>query len=242
MTRRQWETLTTRLRQTAKAGNAEAQWELGSWLEDGLVDRRGRTLIPPDRRAAVRWYRRSAALGNSSAQTNLGVCLSYGWGVKRNDAEALVWFKRALSQTDPSGAAINIACVYRDRGNNRRALHWYERGAQMGDGDALVEAGARYYAGHGAKSDASRALSCFRYAIHNRRLNTSQLARENAMYYLARAAIDFLGAWRAQRRADPRDLRAVPPGFDAVMRTALPTAHPNRQRVSFVSPQSLRLF
>ncbi len=98
----------------------------------------------------------------------------------------MAWLKHALRQGDTC-AANNIACVYRDRGDNRRALYWYQRAAKSGDGDALVEVGARYYTGVGARRNPVYAVSRFRDSIRSRGVNISQAGRQSAMYYLAMA-------------------------------------------------------
>ena len=117
MTRRQW----AQLQRRAHAGDPQAQWEVGTWLEDGVADCKGRVLTRSDARAAVRWYRLSALAGHPSAQINLGNLLAWGRGVRRDDAEAIRWYKRALRQGDAC-AANNIATVYRDHGDHRRSF------------------------------------------------------------------------------------------------------------------------
>lgn len=200
MTPWQWNSLVQRLRQNAEAGDSNAQWELGSWLEEGLVDRRGTVVIAPDRRAAIRWYRRSAELGNPAGQNNLGVCLSDAKGAERNDAEALKWFKRALRQGE-SCAANNIACIYRDRGDHRRALQWYKKAVGSGDADALVEVGIRYYTGQGVRRDSVYAVQCFRKAIRSKRQNISEAGREKAMFRLGLAYFEGCGVKQSYRKA-----------------------------------------
>jgi hypothetical protein len=194
MMRRQWNQLKAR----AQAGDSEAQWEVGAWLEDGLVDPNGLVLVHPDARAAVRWFRKSAIAGNSSGQNHYGVCLSAGRGVRRDDAEALRWFKRALRQGCPC-APNNIASVYGDRGNNRLAIFWYQRAVAGGDRDALVEVGRRYYAGVGTKRDPRHAVRCFHKAIISKYI--SQAGREDAMFYLGVAFYEGRGVKKSDARA-----------------------------------------
>ncbi len=181
MTLTKWNRLITRLSTKAEAGDAEAQWELGSWIEDGFVDRNGAVVVPEDRRAALSWFRRSAESGNANAQLHLGVYLSGGTCTRRDDVKALFWFKSALRQGS-SVAAGNIASVYRERKDHRRALFWYERAAAGGDGDALVEVGIQYYAGQGVRRNPKHAVQCFRRAIRSK--NISQAGRELAMFHL----------------------------------------------------------
>ena len=193
-TREEWD----QLKAKAQAGDAEAQWELGYCLEEGVYDPKGLVLARPDARAAVRWFRESADAGYDSGQIALGVCLSAGRGVRRDEAEALCWFKRALRQNNPC-ARNNIACVYRDQGNNRRAMFWYERAAACGDGDAWVEVGRGYYKGVGVRSDPSYAVRCFRKAIASR--NITIAGREDAMYYLGVAFHEGRGVKKSDAKA-----------------------------------------
>lgn len=194
MARKQW----TQLKARAEAGDSEAQWEVGSWLEDGLADPDGLVLVHPDARAAARWFLRSANAGNPSGQIHLGVCLCAGRGVRRDDAEALRWFKRALVQSYPV-APNNIASVYADRGNNRRAMFWYRRAVASGDGDALVEVGRRHYAGVGVRRDPEQAVRCFHKAIASK--NISQAGREDAMFHLGTAYHEGRGVKQSDARA-----------------------------------------
>jgi uncharacterized protein len=180
MTRKQWNQVKAR----AEAGDSEAQWEVGSWLEDGLADPDGSVFVRPDARAAARWFLRSANGGNPSGQNHFGVCLCAGRGVRRDEEAALRWFKPALRQ-GYSIAASNIASVYADRGSNRRAMIWFQRAAASGDGDALVEVGRGYYAGVGVRRDPRHAVRCFRRAMRSN--NISQPGREDAMFHLGTA-------------------------------------------------------
>ena len=186
LAREQWK----KLKAEAQAGYSDAQWQVGSWLQDGLADPSGLVLVHPDARAAVRWFRRSATAGNSAGQIHLGTCLSARHGVRRDDSDALYWYKRALRQGNFC-ALNNIACVYRDRGDNRRAQSWYRRAAASGDGDALVEVGRGYSRGAGVRRDPKRAVQCFRKAITCKSI--TQAGRENAMFQLGVAYYEGRG-------------------------------------------------
>lgn len=116
-------------------------------------------------------------LGNADGQNSLGVCLTDGKGTKHDEGEALKWFKRALRQGNAC-ASNNIACGYRDRGDNRRALYWYERAAaESGDRDALVEVGIRYCDGLGVRRNPAYGVLCFRQAIRSSTANITQAGR-----------------------------------------------------------------
>ena len=75
---RHWEPL-------AEAGNADAQYNLGSMYENGQGAARDYT-------AAVRFYRRAAAQGHPDAQYNLAKLYESGNGVTQDSVRAYVWF------------------------------------------------------------------------------------------------------------------------------------------------------
>jgi TPR repeat protein len=195
MKRQRWE----ELKAQAEAGDSEAQWEVGSWLEDGLADEAGAPLVKVNAREAVRWYRKSAEAGNASGQNNLGNCYCAGRGVRRNYAEALRWFKRAARQGDWC-ARLNVAHSYgTDLGNARLAMRWYQRAAAAGDGDAMLEVGRGYYKGAGVRRDAGEAVRYFRSAIASRII--SQWGCEEAMIELGIAYHEGQGVRKSNARA-----------------------------------------
>jgi len=194
-----WNKLIADLTARAEANDAQAQWELGSLLDGGLLDRRGESFaVKPNQRVAIRWFRRSAQAGNASGQVSLGNYLAAGRATDRDEDEAILWYKRAVRQSD-SSAAVNIACVYNDRQDQRRAFFWYQRAAAMDDGDALVEVGVRYYEGRGVMRDPKGAVGCFREAIQSG--NISQAGREMAMFWLGRAYREGCGVSQSNTRA-----------------------------------------
>ena len=47
---------------------------------------------------AFRLYRKAADMGLSDSQFNLGTCYDMGWGVEKNQEEALKWYRKASAQ------------------------------------------------------------------------------------------------------------------------------------------------
>jgi TPR repeat protein len=88
--------------------------------------------------SAFRLFLRSAKLGDSAAQLDLGYFYDRGLGVRRNCTAALRWYGRAYRQGDAS-AACNIGTVWRDANEPERAIRWFQRAARMGDGDANLQ-------------------------------------------------------------------------------------------------------
>jgi len=188
------------LRTDAEQGHAEASFELGCLLEDGLVDARGQHLVPPDLAAAVAAYQRAVELGDLEALLNLGVCYDRGNGVRRNRRRALLCYSKLWKARRYAGAATNIATVYRDDGDLRRAFQWLRRAASTGSGDATADMGYWLYYGIGVRRDVAKARSAFHRAAQSR--DISDFDREEALYLLAVAHLDRSGLQnRAQARA-----------------------------------------
>ena len=75
----------------ARAGNARAQFMMGTIFEQGLD-------VAKDVAEASYWYRRAAEGGNPSAQYNLGIFYQFGRGVPKDPAQAAIWLQRAAEQ------------------------------------------------------------------------------------------------------------------------------------------------
>ncbi len=91
-------TLSQELLQRAKAGDSNAQYQVGDFHYNAY--RYGE---------AVYWYNRSAAQGNHWGQFNMGKCYRFGHGVEQSDDKAREWY-------DKSAAAGNeCALVSKDK-------------------------------------------------------------------------------------------------------------------------------
>jgi len=89
-------------------------------------------------KSAFRLFLKGAKAGDSGAQVNLGYFYDTGLGVKHNRDLALYWYRRAYRRGS-SGAASNIGTVWRDEGKLGRAITWFQRAVNLGDGDANLE-------------------------------------------------------------------------------------------------------
>lgn len=77
------------IRQSADAGDKQAQLMLGTLYEDGLGG------LPSDLREAAYWYEQAAKQGYTKAQYNLGLLYEDGRGVKQDYAQAAYWYNKA---------------------------------------------------------------------------------------------------------------------------------------------------
>ncbi|WP_171160246.1 tetratricopeptide repeat protein [Usitatibacter palustris] len=113
---------------------------------------------------AFRLFRARAESGDKNAFLNLGYFYDVGLGVRKDQAEALRWYRRAARAGD-SAAASNIGTVYREAGRHRLALEWFKRAASMNDGDAEVEIAKHYLEGMGVAPHRGRAMAALRRAV-----------------------------------------------------------------------------
>jgi TPR repeat protein len=187
LTKRGWRDHIALLGREADAGEVSAMTDLGLNLLEGIQDRKGRSIVRRNPRAAVTWFRKAANRGDRTAASSLGYAYDVGLGTKRNVAQAIRWYQRAARSGD-STATSNLATVYRDAGKARLAFQWWKRAADMRDGDAAVDVGYCYQYGIGTRKNAADAKRMFRRAIASR--DISQYGREEAMYHLAVQFID----------------------------------------------------
>ena len=187
MTYQEWKAL----HRLARAGQARAEFEIGMRYHHGFTTDDGMLIIHANPQRAVKWYRRAAEQQYPAAQNSLGYCLDIGEGIRKNLQEALFWYKQAWRNGDPC-AASNIATLYRDQGNQRRAMFWYQRAVTIShDDDALVEVGYRYYYGIGVQRNYQAAIASYQKAVTSEMI--TEAGKQKAMYYLGMAYFEGKG-------------------------------------------------
>jgi len=105
---------------------------------DALVRRAHRQWNSGELRSAFQLFLSAAKQGESSAQLDLGYFYDVGIGVARNRSAAIRWCRCAF-RNGIAGGANNIGTIYRDEGDAKRALFWFERAGRLGDIDANLE-------------------------------------------------------------------------------------------------------
>lgn len=184
----------------AARGEAEAQWMLGHWNEEGAGDVTGVVLVAPNPKQALQWYQSAAEQGHVSAQAALSRVLSGAEGVAPAFDQAIAWGKKAVAQGDAS-AAFNLATIYRDLGKPRTAFNWYRRAATMGDADAHLQLGLCHLFGWGVRQDWDAARAAWASVMDAEPGTTCQRSQEDALYWLA--VLDLLGGRHTRRSMAP---------------------------------------
>lgn len=130
------------LQPLAEAGNADAQYDLGTMYSDGHG-------VPRDARQAEAWWEKAANQGQADAQFSLGFMLLYGQGEGDNAVAAdpnagLPWLQKAASQGHPS-AEYFLGYLYWSGTivplDPQKALQYTLPAAQQGRADAEYQAG-----------------------------------------------------------------------------------------------------
>ncbi len=161
--------------------------DLGLELLEGIQDRKGRSIVRRNPRAAVTWFRQAAERGDCWAAGSLGYAYDVGLGVRRDVKQAVHWYRQAAIGGN-SSAMSNLATVYRDRGKLTQAFKWWRLAATAKDGDSAVDVGYCYQYGIGVRRDPGKAKRMYRSAMKSR--DISGYGRESAMYHFAVEVLD----------------------------------------------------
>ncbi len=183
----------------AQAGSRDAQFIVGCAYGEGAKSPSGNVVVTRDRTRSAEWMERAARAGEPSAMHNIGYYYDRGVGVRKNPKRALFWYRAVWRKHGYESAANNIASIYRDRKDHRRAFVWYRKAAEAGDGDALVEVAVRYLRGRGVRRDPVRGVELLRRAIRSNRITES--GRDDAKYQLGLCYLRGTGVTASVARA-----------------------------------------
>lgn len=112
----------------AEAGNAEAQYDVGTMFERGNG-------VGRDMQKAFEWYMKSAKQGNDKALYKVGLSYLHGKGVNKDYDKALKWLNAAADKNNVR-AYYYIGTMY-EKGNGvgkdlNAAMRWYTRAFKGG--------------------------------------------------------------------------------------------------------------
>lgn len=118
-----------------------------------LADDCSRNLTPK----RLKELRFGAMLGDASSQTSLGAAYLYGWGVDKNEVEAVKWLRKAAEQGQPL-AQFDMGSVYQTglggvTKDAAQAFQWYRKSAELGNVFAQGNLASCYYTGFGVAKD-----------------------------------------------------------------------------------------
>jgi localization factor PodJL len=147
----------TAIRDLAAAGDANAQFELGSRYTEG----RG---VGRDAKAAFQWFQKSAEQGLAPAQYRLGSLYEKGVGVERDYLQARGWYQRA-AQAGNARAMHNLAVLYAEGGDGKpdyvQAAEWFQKAAEYGVRDSQFNLAILYARGLGVTQNLEQSYLWF---------------------------------------------------------------------------------
>ena len=115
--------------------------------------------------------KKAAENGDAIAQVNLGLMYNTGekdYGVPKNDAEALKWFRLAAEQGYAQGQN-DLGNMYREGEgvpkNDAEAAKWYKLAAEQGHAGAQNHLGFYYYTGEGIPKNDAEAVKWYKLAV-----------------------------------------------------------------------------
>ncbi|MDH3335686.1 MAG: sel1 repeat family protein [Rhodospirillaceae bacterium] len=139
-----------KLKPVAESGDMEAQYQLGSYYENGQG-------VAPDKGVAAYWYKKAAEQGHVPAQFSLGKIYESGEGLKQDFFAASKWYRLAASFGNHRDAQFNLAQMYfKGRGVDHdygKAITFYRQAASQGHPVAQFILGAMYEEGWGVTQD-----------------------------------------------------------------------------------------
>jgi hypothetical protein len=100
-------------RKAAEQGYADAQFELGVFIEWGMGG------LAKDDREALVWTRKAAEQGLATAQSSVASRYQYGRGVAKDEREAVAWYRKAAEQGLAS-AQCNLGDMCKKRPRRRQ--------------------------------------------------------------------------------------------------------------------------
>ncbi len=148
-------------KKAAQQGSLDAATNIALMYADGIG-------IPKDPAQAMIWFRQAAEGGDATAQYNLALIYGKGKGVPQDYKESLHWLTAAADQ-NVLPAALDLAAFWLHPPDGTaadvgRAIHYYEKAADLGSVPAEAMLGNIFANGALGKPDYERAVTWYRKA------------------------------------------------------------------------------
>jgi uncharacterized protein len=109
-------------------------------------------------RAAFQCLLAAAEAGDEGSQLNIGNYYSDGTGVRRDLKKAAFWYRKSYNNQSRgvrgSSAALNLGINFRNSGDLKAAITWFERARALKDGSACLELARLHSARKGGRRKA----------------------------------------------------------------------------------------
>lgn len=165
---------------------------------------------------AVREFQETKAkaeAGDINAQYKLGGMFGKGVGTAKDDAAAVVWYRKVAEQNDPRGQSMLGVMYTNARGVERdydAAMNWFRKAAAQNSAHAMYNLGHMYSAGKGVTKDDAESAAWYRKASELYETNSQRIL--GSLYSLGRGVPkDLVQAYAWTKIAvDAGDAAAIP--------------------------------
>jgi len=151
------------IKNLAKAGDANGQFILGIFLENGY-------LLDKDEQAAAQWYEKSASQGYAPAQHALSQLLWAGRGITKNQALAYEYCHSAADK-GYLPAQLDIAVSFEQgigiEADQKKCLEWINKAVGKNYNPAITYLALKYAEGLGVEKNIEQAEILYRRAAEN---------------------------------------------------------------------------
>ena len=141
-------------------------------------------------------YRQAAEQGNAKAQSKIGYCCLYGYGINQDYEQAIEWFRKAAVQGDAGGQNRLGVCYFMGYGvteDSKQGVEWFKKAAEQGYIKAIRNLGVCYYEGEGVTMDYKQAVVWLKKA--------AELGDEDAQYLLGDCYFNGEGVTKDYKQA-----------------------------------------
>jgi V8-like Glu-specific endopeptidase len=153
-----------------------------------------------DYATALRRLSPLAEKGDARAQFDIGFMHAYGWGVPRNPAEAITWYRKAADQGLPVAQHfVGLAYVNGEgvRGDEAEAARWFARAAAQGFAQAQYMLGLMTLDGRGVTKDPVQGYALIVMAGQGGVRSAARVVQKLALTEAQRAqAQEIIGHWK----------------------------------------------
>jgi TPR repeat protein len=141
---------------------------------------------------SFRLFKQLAQAGNAKAQNELGTLFHFGWGTRKNDAEAVKWWRLAAEHGLAAAQNALGFAYYSGEGVSQdysEAARWFRRAADQGLPTSQNKLGFMYQQGQGVPQDYVLAYMWFNLAAAKEKVKTSIRNRERVAASMTAAQI-----------------------------------------------------
>jgi TPR repeat protein len=173
-----------RILDRAKAGDVEAQFEVGVIYNFGFQGKSGKVIVRKNMPAAKRWFHKAAKASHPGAQRGLADMASSDPNDKKALREAIKLYNLAIASGDAI-AAHNLGNTLRDLGKKKEAFEAYTKAVSLGDSESLLTVALCYAMGYGTKQNLNKARSSLEKMLKAPAEHCTPRGVEYAHYWLA---------------------------------------------------------